>query len=106
MNKERLQTLISNYINGFESFNSEVKGESNESYKWAVVQRFHDHFDINAENFADMLYQVWRESDTVIDSVHQQPFYALVDYAKKDAEPIRQLFIELYKPDGGDLVVR
>ncbi|MDO4562920.1 MAG: hypothetical protein Q4C12_03705 [Clostridia bacterium] len=108
MNKEHLQTLIANYINGFESFNSDVKGESNESYKWAVVQRFQDHFDINAENFADMLYRVWRESDTMIDSVHQQPFYALVDYARKESETetVRNMFIALYEPDNGDLSVR
>ncbi|MDD4494580.1 MAG: hypothetical protein PHV32_09595 [Eubacteriales bacterium] len=106
MNKERLQTLISNYINGFESFNREDKGESNESYKWAVVQRFQDHFDIEADNFADMLYTVWRDSDTMIDSAHQQPFYALVDYARKEPELVRKLFNDLYVPDNNDLTVR
>lgn len=108
MNKERLQSLISNYIKGFATFNSPVKGESNETYKWVAVQRFQDHFDINAENFAEMLYQVWRDSDTMIDSARQQPFYALVDYArnKGEAETIRQMFIDLYKPDNDDLKIR
>lgn len=107
MNKDRLQMLINNYINGFESFNSAQKGESNESYKWAVVQRFHDHFDINTENFADMLYKVWRDTDVMIDNAHQQPFYALLDYARRDdEETVRQMFVALYKPDGGDLDIR
>jgi len=106
MNKERLQLLISNYIKNFSTFNSPVKGESNETYKWIAVQRFQEHFDINAETFAEMLYQVWRDSDTMIDNAHQQPFYALVDYARKEPETVRQMFVDLYAADNDDLAIR
>lgn len=108
MNRERLQILMSNYIKDFETFNSPEKGKSNETYKWAVVQRFQDHFDINAENFADMLYTVWRESENLIDSAYQQAFYALVDYARNrgETDTVRRMFIDLYQPDNDDLILR
>lgn len=43
-----------------------------------------------------MLTHLWKLSSNLIDSSQQLPFYAMVDYAKKEPETVREMFKKLY----------
>ena len=103
MNKTRLSQLFNNYIEKFEYINSP---DLNETYKWIVVEQYRKSFDLEATDLSSMLYEVWRISENIIDSANQQPFYALVTYAKEDPETVRSMFRNLFADDGGNLSAR
>lgn len=103
MNRDNLKQVFSNYISKFEYINNPTHDES---FKWEVVQLFQDEFDIDAEDFADMLYGIWKGSYVLIDNSTQQPFYGLICFAREEPETVRQMFRTLYEDDGGDLKVR
>ena len=103
MNKTRLSQLFSNYIEKFEYINNP---DFNETYKWAVVEQYRESFNLDAPDLPAMLYEVWKISENLIDSANQQPFYALVSYAKEEPETVRKMFRDLFPDDGGDLSLR
>ena len=103
MNKTRLNQLFTNYIEKFEHINNP---DNNETYKWAVVEQYRELFNLNAPDLSAMLYEVWKISENLIDSANQQPFYALVTYAKKEPERVRKMFQDLFADDGGNLIRR
>lgn len=90
MNRENLRIIFQKYIDSFEYINNK---ENNENYKWEIVQKFQA-FDVDAPDFADMLSKMWKISENLIDSSQQLPFYALVDYAKKN----RKRFVRCFVP--------
>jgi len=92
MNKANLQSIFKKYIDNFEMLNNE---KNDETYKWEIAQEF-QHFDIDAEDFAEMLAHMWKVSANLIDSSQQLPFYALVDYARKEPETVREMFRKLF----------
>ena len=92
MNKTNLQVIFKKYIDNFEFLNN---SENDETYKWEIAQAFQA-FDLDAEDFAEMLNHLWKLSSNLIDSSQQLPFYALVDYAKKEPETVREMFKKLY----------
>ncbi|MBP3314055.1 MAG: hypothetical protein J6K84_05330 [Oscillospiraceae bacterium] len=106
MNVKNLYKVFEHYIEKFEWLNQ--KPEPNESYKWVAVQKFQEAFDLNVpeDEFAKMLYRAWNASANLIDSNQQQPFYALVEYARKEPERVRAMFANLYADDGGNLSAR
>lgn len=92
MNQKNLQVIFKKYIDHFERINSV---ENDENYKWEIAQKFQE-FDIDAPDFADMLLKMLKISENLIDSSQQLPFYALVDYARKEPETVREMFRALF----------
>ena len=92
MNKSNLQSIFNKYIENFEMLNNE---KNDETYKWAIAQEFQN-FDVDAEDFTEMLAYMWKTSDNLIDSAQQLPFYALVDYARREPETVREMFRKLF----------
>lgn len=92
MNKTNLQVIFKKYIDNFEILNN---SENDETYKWEIAQKFQE-FDVDAEDFAEMLSRMWKISDNLIDSSQQLPFYALVDYARREPETVREMFRKLF----------
>ena len=103
MNKMRLNQLFSNYIEKFEYINNP---DNNETYKWAAVEQYRESFNLEAPDLSGMLYEAWKASENLIDSANQQPFYALVSYAKEEPETVRKMFRDLFAEDGGNLAER
>lgn len=93
MNNGNLQRIFKSYIENFESINT----KHDESYKWEIAQKFQD-FDVEADDFVAMLTKMWKASENIIDSSHQLPFYALVDYATNfgEVETVREMFRNLF----------
>ena len=92
MNQKNLQVIFKKYIDHFERINSV---ENDENYKWEIAQKFQE-FDVDAPDFADMLLRMLKISENLIDSSQQLPFYALVDYARKEPETVREMFRALF----------
>lgn len=93
MNQKNLQVIFKKYIDHFERINSV---ENDENYKWEIAQKFQE-FDVDAPDFADMLLRMLKISENLIDSSQQLPFYALVDYARKEPETVREMFRALFE---------
>ncbi len=69
---------------------------ANEKYKWEAIQTFQTHWDVNAEDFAEMLH---RSLDATSDLLSSQNFYprrTIEDFAKAAPEEVRAMFIALY----------
>lgn len=98
MNNDNLKTIFKKYIDNFETINNE---KNDETYKWEIVLEFQK-FDVDAPDFADMLNHMWKITDNLIDSSQQLPFYALVDYARKEPETVREMFKKLYAKEHVD----
>lgn len=92
MNKSNLHSIFKKYIDNFEVLNNE---KNDETYKWEIAQEF-QYFDVDAEDFAEMLAHMWKVSANLIDSSQQLPFYALVDYARREPETVREMFRKLF----------
>lgn len=102
MNQRNLQTIFQKYIDNFEYINNQ---EHDENYKWEIAYQFQS-FDVEAENFAEMLAEMWKISANLIDSSQQLPFYALVDYAKKEPETVREMFRKLFADEQMDITTK
>lgn len=96
MNKANLHRIFKSYIDNFESINT----KHDESYKWEIAQKFQS-FNVDAEDFITELNTIWKASENIIDSSHQLPFYALVDYATNygETETVREMFRQLYEDE-------
>ena len=103
MNIVQLNKLFQNYIS---RFNEISFGKNDETYKWELVQKFQDEFDISAPDFSSMLRNLWNASENLIDNSTQLPFFALVDYSQHEPDTVRQMFADLYADDKGNLEVR
>lgn len=103
MNKNQMHQIFAHYIDNFELIND---NEHSEYYKWQVCHEFRKLMDealnADAEDFADALYKVKECSRNIIDS-YTQPFYGLVEFARKEPETVQQMFMDLYSDDGGDI---
>lgn len=106
MNKNQMHQIFAHYIDNFEKLNDP---EHAEYYKWQVCYKFRTLMDealaADVDDFADALYRVKDCSKNIIDS-YTQPFYGLVEFARREPEMVRQMFMDLYSDDGGDVKVQ
>lgn len=106
MNKNQMNQIFAHYIDNFEMLNDK---DHEEYYKWQICARFKELMDkaleADPEDFADALYKVKECSVNIIDS-YTQPFYGLVEFARREPETVQQMFSDLYSDDGGDVHVQ
>lgn len=105
MNVNNFNIIIQEYINHFELINND---EHREFSKWYAFKRYKDKFDINADDFALMFKDAIKEAAWLVDNAFVCPTNGVAYLASKEEtkEHIRDLFIELYSEDNGDLIVR
>lgn len=107
MNKENLQQIFSHYLDKFEYIN-DTNGHD-ESYKWFIAKKFRTLMDEaltkKDDEFASALYKVKQITENLIDS-YTQPFSGLVEFAKHEPGTVKQMFIDLYSDDKGDIHVQ
>lgn len=106
MNQKNLNDIFEHYIEKFEEINNP---DHFEVYKWIIAQKFRPMMDealvSSDDEFSDKLLKVRNLTENIIDS-YLQPFYGLVKCAKEEPDAVRQLFLDLFQDDGGDLVNR
>ncbi len=93
MNRQILKHYIEEYKFNFEKVNRA------EIYKWEAVKCYQDNWDIDAENFHDMLFSSLRMTKNLMDSGKYFPRRMLLNYSTHSPNDVRQLFRDLYNED-------
>lgn len=99
INKEKLRRAIEDYKKDFgERF-------KDEKYKWEAVKYFQDNWDIDAENFSAMLKNALSKTENLLVSSRWFPKSIIEQFASKEPETVRKMFIELFDEEQ-DIYVR
>lgn len=94
-----LKRMITSYLDEIDSF------WEDEEYKWEAIQYFQKHWDINSEDFGDMLKESTSKHDNLLVSKLYFPRAVLLDVVNAYPEELRELFKVLYN-ENLDLVQR
>ncbi len=87
----RLKNVLAQYK---QSFVSTQWG--NEKYKWEAVKWFQDNWDVNAQNFPEMLNRSLDKTFNLLASNNNFPKGMIVGFAKAAPEEVRAMFIALF----------
>ncbi len=68
----------------------------NEKYKWEAVKTFQDNWDVNAEDFAEMLTRSLSKTYNLLASMNNFPKRMITSFAKTAPEEVRAMFIALF----------
>lgn len=68
----------------------------NEKYKWEAVKCFQDNWDVNAEDFADMLGRSLSKTYNLLASMNNFPARMITGFAKTAPEEVRAMYIDLF----------
>ena len=89
--KNRLQEILVQYKKDFSDY-----VWSNERYKWVAVQNFQDNWDVNAENFAEMLTKSLSKAANLLASMNNFPARMISLFAENFPEEVRAMFLNLF----------
>lgn len=93
MNRQILKHYINEYKLNFDRVNQE------EIYKWKAIKCYQDNWNIEAENFYEMLMVSLSRTKNLLDSGQYFPLRMLVQYAEHRPNEVRQLFRDLYNEE-------
>lgn len=91
IDKLKLQDALSCYKKDFVQ-----KQWPNEKYKWEAVKHFRDNWDINADDFAEMLTRSLEKTYNLLASMNNFPAGMIEGFAKTAPEEVRAMFIALF----------
>lgn len=98
--KFRLKEALVKYKENFVSFQW-----GNEKYKWEAVKCFQDNWDVNADDFADMLTRSLSKTYNLLASMNNFPAKMIQSFARTAPEEVRSMFIALFD-ESTDVVSR
>ncbi len=81
-----IKEIISAYKKDFQRVNSE------ERYKWEAILCYKQNWDIDAENFVEMLGNAFKKSSNLLAAAMYYPLRMVMGYAKEEPETVRELF--------------
>lgn len=87
----RLKDILAQYKQNFVSMRW-----GNEKYKWEAVKWFQDNWDVNAQNFPEMLNRSLDKTFNLLASNNNFPKGMIVGFAKAAPEEVRAMFIDLF----------
>ena len=90
---DKIQTVIKKYKENFEYINKE------ERYKWEAAKCYSEHWDINTEDFTQMLIAAFKQSANLLTSGMYYAYKGLIDYSSVEPENMRSLFRVLYNEE-------
>lgn len=89
--KSRLKEVLKEYKKHF------VQQQwPNEKYKWEAVQCFQMNWDVNSDDFAQMLTKALAQTANLLASVNNFPARMITKFAEIAPEEVRSMYIELY----------
>ena len=68
----------------------------NEKYKWEAVKCFQDNWDVNAEDFVDMLNRSLAKTFNLLASMNNFPARMITGFARTAPEEVRSMFLALF----------
>ena len=90
INYVTLLRIISNYKRDIESL------WKKERYKWVAIKHFQNHWDIEAENFADMIKDAISKTDNLLNSGKKYAGGQIILFATEFPQETRNMFRDLY----------
>ena len=91
INSEKLGNALAQYKQNFVSMQW-----GNEKYKWEAVRWFQDNWDVNAQDFHEMLNRSLDKTFNLLASNNNFPKGMIVGFAKAAPEEVRAMFIALF----------
>ena len=89
----RLKPILEGYK---KYFPEHWDGECEEKYKWEAVYVFQKYWDIDAENFEEMIRQSLSKTKNLLASGYAYPREMIFNFAKANPEATRTMFKDLY----------
>ncbi len=100
IDQERLQKIVAKYKQEFDPWIWQKKHNSikcgGEQYKWVAVQTFQDNWDLEAEDFADMLEKSLKDTGNLLNPGSAYPRGMILGLAKSAPEDVRTMFRNLF----------
>ena len=93
MNFKKLAEIIKCYKDNFTAI------DRAEIYKWRAVKDFQDNWDIESDNFAEMLERALASANNLMDSGQYFPKRMITQFARKNPIAVKQLFVNLYSEE-------
>ena len=90
INYTTLLRIISNYKRDIKSL------WKKERYKWVAIKHFQNHWDIEAENFADMIKDAISKTDNLLNSGKKYAGGQIILFATEFPQETRNMFRDLY----------
>ncbi len=90
MDFSKLDEIVISYK---EDFPNNIKDEI---YKWEAIKIFQDNWNINAENFSDMLNKSLSGAENLLTSSYYYAKGMIVAMAEKDPERVKSMFMNLF----------
>lgn len=91
IDKSRLKDVLAAYKRDFVPLEW-----TEEKYKWEAIKCFQDNWDVNADDFADMLHRSLSKTYNLLDSGNYFPRRMIELFAKVAPDEVRAMFIDLY----------
>ncbi len=112
IDKTKLQEYLELYKKDFYPYIWEKKDKETgikcggERFKWVAARTFQDNWDIEAEDFADMLTRSLSKTGKLLNGPGHYPRGMIESFAKSAPEEVRTMFRNLYDEDSGIDVVK
>ena len=90
MKQNALESIVSFYKANYN------KIEQNELYKWKAIKTFQDNWNIDADDFVEMLHRALKDTANLMSAGNYYPRKMILWMAQKDSETVREMFRELY----------
>lgn len=91
--KEKIKLIIDAYKADFERVNQE------ERYKWEAVGCYQRNWEIEAENFAQMYADAFKEASNLLSANMYWPYKMVITFAEQEPDKVRELFKMLYNEE-------
>ena len=91
--QEKIKLIIAAYKADFERVNQE------ERYKWEAVGCYQSNWNIEAENFAQMYSEAFKEASNLLAANMYWPYKMVITFAEQEPEKVRELFKMLYNEE-------
>lgn len=88
---EKMHTILSEYKARFKS-----ELWTNEDYKWIAVKTFQTNWNVEADNFAEMLNSSLKDTKNLLTSAQRFAKGMIVEFATLFPEDVRSMFINLF----------
>lgn len=90
INMEKLKPILAGYKAYFPSH------WDDEKYKWEAIKHFQDYWNIEADDFAQMLKAATDKTFNLLASGYAYPRGMIINFAKANGEETRQMFRDLF----------